>query len=82
MSEVHVPPVRARGATWIVVIAAVVLVVAIIQAIVGTYAIAALSGAVGVLLLVLGLRMWRLTRRVQMAMAEQAALGGTRDFTN
>ena len=79
MSESTVPRVSTAGPKWIVVIAAVVLVVAIIQAIVGTYAIAALSGAVGVLLLVLGLRMWRLTRRVQMAMAEQAALGGTRD---
>jgi uncharacterized membrane protein len=74
MSQTRGPQLSTSGSRWIVVIAGVVLIVAIVQAVIGTYFIAVLSGAVGVLLLVLGLRPGRLTQRAQAAINEESAL--------
>jgi len=79
VSDAVRPKFSTRPAKWIVAISAVVLVVALIQAIVGTYLIAALSGAVGILLLVMGLRMWQLMKRVQVAMRDDLAFRTAHD---
>ena len=79
MSDSVQPKFSSRPAKWIVAISVVVLVVALVQAIVGTYLIAALSGAVGILLLVSGLRMWQLMKRVRVAMDDDLAFRTAHD---
>jgi Flp pilus assembly protein TadB len=74
MSQTRGPQLSTSGSRWIVVIAGVVLIVAVVQAVIGSYFIAALSGAVGVLLLVLGRRIGRLTQQAQEAINEESAL--------
>jgi uncharacterized membrane protein len=74
MPQTRGPQVSTSGSKWIVVIASVALVVAIVQAIIGAYFIAVVSGAVGVLLLVLGLRLGRLTQRAQAAIDDESTL--------
>jgi len=81
MSDAVQPKFSTRPAKWIVAISAVVLVVALIQTIVGTYLIAALSGAVGIVLLVMGLRMWQLMKRVQVTMQDDLAFRTAHDST-
>jgi uncharacterized membrane protein len=74
MPQTRGPQLSTSGSRWIVVIASVALVVAIVQAIIGAYFIAVVSGAVGVLLLVLGLRLGRLTQRAQAAIDDESTL--------
>jgi FtsH-binding integral membrane protein len=74
MSQPSPVKLSTSSGKWIVAISVVLIVAAIVQVIVGMNSIAALTGAVGVLFLVLGLRQWKLIKRAQLLLDEESAL--------